>query len=107
MKLILLRSLSSLVAMRSPSWFAKFWKRVSTGVVQDVPADLEACEDCREIECTQERWQTCPRRLAAEAAVVEARLGGAEPERAPDKPAAVAPAESQTDLAAKPKPAPS
>jgi hypothetical protein len=53
--------------MRSDSWFGKFWTRLKAEVIQDVPASLEACEACREVACTQERWSTCAKRLAAEA----------------------------------------
>jgi predicted hotdog family 3-hydroxylacyl-ACP dehydratase len=95
--------------MRSSSWLAKFWKRLSTGIVQDVPARLEACEACREIECTQERWESCQRRLTTEAARIQGNgnLGGTTPASAPDRTAEVAPSKAQAELAAKPKPAPS
>jgi hypothetical protein len=53
--------------MRTDSWFGRFWTRIRAGVVQDVPPSLEECESCREVDCTQERWLTCARRLAAEA----------------------------------------
>lgn len=53
--------------MRPDSWFGKFWTRIRAGVVQDIPPSLEECESCREVDCTQERWLTCARRLAAEA----------------------------------------
>ena len=51
--------------MRTDSWFGKFWTRIRAGVVQDVPPNLEECESCREVNCTQERWLSCSRRLAA------------------------------------------
>ena len=54
--------------MRSEGWFGRLWSRITSGVVQDVPPSLEECEVCREVDCTQERWLTCERRLAAEAA---------------------------------------
>ena len=53
--------------MHSNSWFGRFWTRVKAEVIQDVPPSLEECESCREVNCTQERWLTCARRLAAEA----------------------------------------
>jgi hypothetical protein len=53
--------------MRSGTWFGRFWTRLTAEVIQDVPASLEECEACREVSCTQERWLTCARRLAAEA----------------------------------------
>jgi hypothetical protein len=49
------------------AWFGSFWTRLKSKVVQDVPSSLEECESCREANCTQERWRTCARRLAAEA----------------------------------------
>jgi hypothetical protein len=54
--------------MRAESWFDKFWTRLRVGVVQDVPPSLEECECCREVDCTQERWLKCERRLAGETA---------------------------------------
>jgi|GEM_PF-6624873 len=53
--------------MSSDSWFRKFWTRLGAGVVQDVPPALEECETCREVDCTQERWLNCERRLGTEA----------------------------------------
>ena len=53
--------------MRSDTWFGRFWTRLRAEVIQDVPASLEECEACREVNCTQERWLACARRLAAEA----------------------------------------
>jgi hypothetical protein len=53
--------------MRSDSWFGRLWTRLKDGILQDVPASLQECEVCREVNCTQERWLTCARRLAGEA----------------------------------------
>jgi len=53
--------------MHADSWFRRLWTRLKAGVIRDVPASLEECEACREVNCTQERWLTCARRLAAEA----------------------------------------
>jgi hypothetical protein len=50
--------------MRPGTWFSEIWKRLRQAVVDDVPASLEECESCREVECTQERWLACERRLA-------------------------------------------
>jgi hypothetical protein len=52
--------------MRSETWFGKFWTRLRAGMVEDVPPNLEECESCREVDCTQERWLGCERRLTAE-----------------------------------------
>ncbi len=62
--------------MAPRSKLRSFWKRVADGVVQDVPPDLDACETCRELECTQERWESCePRLAAAKAAALAASTG--------------------------------
>ena len=61
--------------MRSDTWLGRFWSRLHAGVVQDVPVSLEECEMCREVECTQERWDRCERRLAAEAAHLGRMVG--------------------------------
>jgi hypothetical protein len=53
--------------MHSDSLFGRFWTRLKAEVIQDVPESLEACEACRDVACTQERWSTCARRLATEA----------------------------------------
>lgn len=56
--------------MRFTSWIGKLCKRLRSWVVQDVPAGLDGCEICRETGCTQGRWESCERRIAAEAARV-------------------------------------
>ena len=86
--------------MRSESWIGKVWTRLRAGVVQDVPAGLEECEACREVDCTQERWLTCERRLRTEAASLAASgLGTGRTDELPRMPAseqpAAAPAESE------------
>jgi hypothetical protein len=53
--------------MRASSWPNRFWARFRGGLVQDVPPSLEACEWCRETDCTQERWLGCSSRLAGAA----------------------------------------
>ena len=76
--------------MRSDNWFGRFWTRLRSGVVQDVPPNLEECETCREVDCTQERWLQCEKRLAAEAASLSANAPGRTDELLP----CVAPAAS-------------
>jgi hypothetical protein len=56
--------------MPSESWFRKLWSRLWSGVVQDVPPSLEACEACRRTDCTDRRWHVCAERLATEAIAV-------------------------------------
>jgi hypothetical protein len=41
--------------------FVASW--VDRHLVADVPDDLDACEECRELHCPQSRWSTCERRL--------------------------------------------
>jgi len=53
--------------MRPNSWFGRVWTRLKSEVIQDVPPGLEECELCREVNCTQARWLSCARRLAAAA----------------------------------------
>jgi hypothetical protein len=53
--------------MRPETWFGRIWARLKSEVIQDVPPSLAECESCREADCTQARWLTCARRLAAEA----------------------------------------
>jgi hypothetical protein len=48
----------------------KMWSRLRAALVQDVPPSMEACESCRELECTQAMWRTCAQRLATEAVLL-------------------------------------
>jgi hypothetical protein len=86
--------------MRSESRFGKFWTRLRAGVVLDVPPSLEECEACREVDCTQERWLTCERRLTAEqTSLAAAGLGTGRtdelPSMSPQEQPEAAPAESE------------
>jgi hypothetical protein len=38
--------------------------RLWRAVVADCPPSLEACQDCRELDCTQAQWVACERRRA-------------------------------------------
>lgn len=58
--------------MGSENWLGKLWTRLRSGVVADVPPGLEACECCRETNCTQQRWEICEHRLATESATLAA-----------------------------------
>jgi len=53
--------------MQPGTWIGKFWTRIKSGIIQDVPPSLEQCETCREVNCTHERWSSCASRLAVEA----------------------------------------
>jgi hypothetical protein len=52
--------------MHVDSWLNRFWQKLKSSVIKDVPASLEECESCRETNCTQTQWEFCARRLAAE-----------------------------------------
>lgn len=49
------------------SWLRKSSSMVKlkNAVVTDCPLELEECESCRELECKQSKWESCPRRLCA------------------------------------------
>lgn len=41
-----------------------FLRTLKTYISDEVPADMAACEfDCRELTCSSQDWETCPRRL--------------------------------------------
>jgi hypothetical protein len=56
--------------MRFGSLLGNMWARIWAGVVQDLPPSIEACESCREVDCTEAMWRTCARRLATEAVLL-------------------------------------
>jgi hypothetical protein len=56
--------------MRLGSMLGKMWARIWAGVVQDLPPSIEACESCREVDCTEAMWRTCAQRLATEAVLL-------------------------------------
>ncbi len=64
--------------MQSDTWLGRIWTRIKVGVVQDVPPSIEECECCREVDCTQERWLNCARRIG-----IKAELDTADGETAP------------------------
>ena len=39
---------------------------IKKGLVADIPSEYQACESCREIDCTSERFNSCPNRLLGE-----------------------------------------
>jgi hypothetical protein len=79
----------------------KLLGRIKAGIVADVPPSLDACESCREVDCTEERWRTCPNRLQREAELLGALAGkveaGAPGREAPDRDGSPA-QRNQTDL---------
>ena len=45
---------------------SQFFKAVRLAIVADVPPELQACEACRETNCTQERYAACRNRQKGE-----------------------------------------
>jgi hypothetical protein len=46
------------------SIFDRGWRFLMDQLIQDVPESIAVCEfDCRETDCTSERWVSCERRL--------------------------------------------
>jgi hypothetical protein len=46
------------------SIFDRGWRFLVNQLIQDVPEAIAVCEfDCRETDCTAERWASCERRL--------------------------------------------
>jgi len=40
----------------------KFLNWIVDSIVQDVPRNLDACEECRETDCSQGRFEDCTKR---------------------------------------------
>lgn len=49
-------------AISALGWLARLWSTLVAAIIQDTPATLNACESCRETDCTDRRWQRCGRR---------------------------------------------
>ena len=46
--------------------FDRAWHFLVDQLIQDVPEEIAVCEfDCRETQCTLERWASCERRVKA------------------------------------------
>jgi len=42
----------------------RFWQWIRSQIVQEVPESQALCEfDCQKLECSQEEWANCERRL--------------------------------------------
>ena len=42
----------------------RLWSRFRTGVIQDVPEDIQFCEfECRKEQCIMGDWEKCEKRL--------------------------------------------
>ena len=55
-------------------WLGRIWRRAVASLIEDVPPSLEECEVCRVVDCTQERWLVCAKRLVTEERLVTAGL---------------------------------
>jgi hypothetical protein len=40
---------------------SRIWRQ---HVVDDCPAELAACQDCRDLHCSQAQWEACERQRA-------------------------------------------
>jgi hypothetical protein len=52
----------------------KLWARVKAHIVEDVPDDMSACLDCEALQCRDDQYETCPRRLIRAADLGKMRL---------------------------------
>jgi hypothetical protein len=49
-------------------------QKIARSLSAEVPADVAACEfDCREVDCSNERFINCPKRLQKEEALLSRR----------------------------------
>lgn len=53
------------------SWLTRLWSTLTAAIIQDTPATLNACESCRETDCTDRRWQCCGRRQSEEMCAID------------------------------------
>jgi hypothetical protein len=47
------------------NWFRGLYNKVKDSILQDCPSDIYACEICDDLDCTNEKWLSCPIRLDA------------------------------------------
>jgi len=57
--------------------FGKIRDLIKKYLVADVPDELSACLDCDALQCSNDRWETCPNRLARAAALRAGRAAAA------------------------------
>lgn len=57
----------------------KFWTFVSRQLVGDVPDEMSACLDCSAVQCRDNRFETCPHRLAEATALRAMRASEGQP----------------------------
>ncbi|MBT8449258.1 MAG: hypothetical protein KJO69_06185 [Gammaproteobacteria bacterium] len=46
-----------------PGFIGRFLQRIKDFFVTDVPAELDACQNCGKLECSQGKWQNCEHRI--------------------------------------------
>ena len=59
------------------------WTTIRRHIVAEVPDEMAACLDCGAVQCPNDRYETCPDRLAHSAALSAART--AEPVGLPNR----------------------
>ena len=57
--------------------FGRIYDFIRKHLIADVPDELAACLDCDAVQCLNEKWETCPNRLARLAALSAARADAA------------------------------
>jgi hypothetical protein len=58
---------TALQVIPEASIFDRGWRFLMDQLIQDVPESIALCEfDCREPNCTAERWAACERRIEQE-----------------------------------------
>jgi len=45
---------------------SNFFKRIKGFFIQDIPADIYACETCDETSCLERDWENCKYRIQSE-----------------------------------------
>lgn len=51
-----------------------FWQQFKAHLYAEVPAEVAACEFyCRELNCTAQTWEDCPKRQQKEQAIHQLR----------------------------------
>jgi len=49
--------------------FGALWTFVRNHIVDEVPDEMSACLECRDLDCRDSRYETCPNRLQRAAAL--------------------------------------
>jgi len=60
----MLSNSTALQVIPEASLFDRGWRFLMSQLIQDVPDSIAVCEfNCRETDCSAERWASCERRL--------------------------------------------